>query len=130
MTHHQRFLAYLRAYEAQDIAQVADMFADDVSLRDWKIHVTGKQAAIAETQANFAAARSIEIQPLHLHESARSVAGELRIVVDGTVELFVVDVVDFDDAGRITAIRAFIGRGDEAPTPSNPGRPTLPGLTA
>jgi len=113
MTHRDRFLAYLRAYEAMDIERVAGMLADDVSLRDWKIAVRGKAAAVAETRANFAASRSIAIEPLRLYEGGASVAGELRIVVDEHIELFVVDVLDFDPQGRIVAIRAFLGRGDD-----------------
>lgn len=112
MTSRDRFLEYLRAYESRDIDRVADLLADDVSLRDWKIAVHGKAAAVAETQANFEAARSIQIQPQRLHVGEASVAGELRILVDGHIELFVVDVLDFDSQGKITAIRAFLGRGD------------------
>jgi steroid delta-isomerase len=113
MTLLDRFLAYLRAYEQKNIEQVAAMLADDVTLRDWKISVRGKEIAIAETRANFEAAQSIQIEVLRLFESASSVAGELRIVVDGTTELFVVDVLDFDDQGQIRAIRAFLGRDNE-----------------
>ena len=112
MTHQDRFLAYLQAYESRDIVRVADMLADDVSLRDWKISVRGKAAAVAETQANFDASRSIEIHPLRLHVGEASVSGELRILVDDSIELFVVDVLDFDAQGKIRAIRAFLGRGD------------------
>ncbi len=112
MTNRERFLAYLRAYESMDIARVAALLTDDVSLRDWKIAVRGKAAAVAETKANFDASRSIAIEPLRLYEGEASVAGELRILVDGHIELFVVDVLDFDAMGRITAIRAFLGRGD------------------
>jgi hypothetical protein len=87
------------------------MFADDITLRDWKILVTGKTAALAETRLNFDAARSIQIQTLRLYEATGSIVGELKIVVDGSIELFVVDVVDFDSEGRIKSIRAFLGRG-------------------
>ena len=112
MTHRDRFLAYLRAYESRDIDRVADLLAEDVSLRDWKIAVQGKAAALAETRANFEAASAIEIQPLRLYVGESSVAGELRILVDDCIELFVVDVLDFNPQGKISAIRAFLGRGD------------------
>jgi steroid delta-isomerase len=112
MTNTDRFLTYLRAYTSKDIDRVADLLADDVTLRDWKIAVRGKAAVVAETQANFDAARSIEIQPLRLYAGEASVAGELRILVDDSIELFVVDVLDFNPQGLICAIRAFLGRGD------------------
>lgn len=113
MTNQERFLSYLRHYERKDLDQISRMFSDDVSLRDWKICVKGKVAALAETKANFDAATSIQIQPLCVYETSNAVAGELKILVDGNVELFVVDVVDFDADGKIKAIRAFLGRGDE-----------------
>jgi hypothetical protein len=37
------------------------------------------------------------------------VAGELRIVVDEAIELYVVDVIEFDDRARVTAIRSYCG---------------------
>lgn len=112
MTHADRFRSYLRHYAARDLPPIAEMLAPRVHLRDWDISVHGRAEVLRETAANFARSRSIEIDVLTLHESADAVAGELRIVVDGTIELFVVDVLEFDDDGRITAIRAYEGRGD------------------
>jgi len=37
----------------------------------------------------------------------------LRIGINGRDTLHVVDVFDFDAEGRIAAIRAYIGRGDD-----------------
>ncbi|MBX9868598.1 MAG: hypothetical protein K2X63_02265, partial [Burkholderiaceae bacterium] len=113
MTNQEKFLSYLRHYESKNLDQISEMFSEDVTLRDWRICVGGKVAAVAETKANFEAAQSIQIQPLHLYETSSAVAGELKILVDGKVELFVVDVVEFDAGGKIKAIRAFLGRGDE-----------------
>ncbi len=107
------FLNYLESYAAKDLGAIAAMFADDISLRDWKIRVVGKDAALRETQHNFDSVSSLSIEPLRLYEGANSVAGELRIVIDGQIELYVVDTLDFDTAGKITAIRAYLGRGDD-----------------
>lgn len=115
MTNRQRFLSYLRHYESKHLEQISEMFAEDVTLRDWKFCVRGKPAAPAETKTNFEAARSIQIHPLYLYESQNAVAAELTILVDGSDELFVVDVVDFDSDGKITATRAFLGHGDGSP---------------
>lgn len=110
MSHQARFRAYLEAYAAKDIAAVGAMLAEDVGLRDWNISVRGKAAALEATAANFAAAQSIAIEPLCLFESATGVAGELRIRVNDTIELFVVDVIEFDQHGLITDIRAYLGK--------------------
>ena len=103
---------YLRAYSAKDLRAVSAMFADDVALRDWKISVVGKNAAISETAKNFEAADAIDIEILQTHESKNTIAGELRITVDGDEVLYVVDVVTFTAEGKIRSIRAYLGRGD------------------
>ncbi len=104
--------AYLAAYAARDLAAVAAMFADTITLRDWKIRVVGKAAALAETRKNFESVDSLAIDVLAAYERDGGAAAELRIVVNGKDILHVVDVFDFDADGRIAAIRAYIGRGD------------------
>jgi uncharacterized protein (UPF0218 family) len=108
----QRFERYLAAYAAKDIGAIDAMLVADVRLRDWSISVRGKAAFLAETQRNFENAESITIEIIQTTESSQSVSGELRIVVNGQVELFVVDVIDFDAQGLVTAVRAYKGRGD------------------
>lgn len=113
MANTEHFLAYLKHYSRRDIDRVSDMLNDDVVLRDWNISVVGKAAALAETGRNFESVRSIEIEVLALYGGDDAVAGELRIVVDGTIELYVVDVISFDSNGKIKSIRAYLGRGDD-----------------
>ena len=113
MSNPDRLIAYLRAYAAKDLSAIREMFAENIRLRDWKISVSGLAAALDETAKNFASAGSMEIEALRLYPAGDTVAAELRIVIDGTVELRVVDVVSFDASGRITAIRAYLGRPDE-----------------
>ncbi len=112
MTNKERFLTFLRHYADKNLDAIAPMFADTVRLRDWNIAVTGKDAALRETAKNFAEAASIEIAVLALYESADSVAGEVHIVVDGTVHLYVVDILTFSDDGLIIGSRSYLGRSD------------------
>jgi len=109
-----RFLDYIAAYARKDLAAIGAMLADDVQLRDWNLAVRGKEAALAETARNFAAAATVDIETLALYTSEDAVAGELRIVVDQHEELHVVDVLSFDAQGAIVSIRAYLGRGDGA----------------
>ena len=113
MSRTELFLSYLQHYADKNLQAIAAMLADEVTLRDWKISVRGKPAVLAETAKNFGAAQSVQIEALRLYEGADSVAGELRILVDGSIELFVVDVIRFGADGRILAVRAYLGRGDE-----------------
>lgn len=105
-------LSYLKRYEEKDLETIAEMFSDDIVLRDWKIYVAGKKNALKETKKNFEAADSIEIEVLHTHEDGDTVAAELKITVDASEELYVVDVITFNSSGKINSIRAYLGRGD------------------
>ncbi len=105
--------AYLAAYASRDLAAIETMLADTVTLRDWKIRVVGKAAALAETHKNFEAVQRLQIDVLAAYERPGGTAAELRIVIDERDTIFVVDAFDFDAQGRIAAIRAYIGRGDD-----------------
>lgn len=111
-TNKQRCLDYLAKYAAKDLEGVKALFAEDIVLRDWKIYVEGKAAALRETHKNFEAANTIEISVLSTYENNDTVAAELKITVDTTEVLYVVDVVTFNAEGKIKAIRAYLGRGD------------------
>lgn len=108
----ERARRYLAAYAAKDLATIETLLAPDVWSRDWNHRVNGKAAVLAEFQQNFDHARTLHIEVLHLHATAHSVAAELRIVVDGHIELFVVDVFEFDAQGRVAALRAYRGLGN------------------
>lgn len=105
-------LLYLKKYAEKDLVAMNTMFADDIVLRDWKIRVEGKDKALSETKKNFQNAKSIVIDVLHTHVSGNTVAAELKIIVDHTEELFVVDIITFNKALEIQSIRAYLGRGD------------------
>ena len=112
MNHTELFRTYLHHYADKNLEAISAMLAEEVHLRDWNISVHGKAAALRETEKNFAEAESIEIRVLALYENSDTVAGELHIVADGRINLYVVDVVTFNTQGCITAIRSYKGRGD------------------
>ncbi|MDC7998041.1 nuclear transport factor 2 family protein [Gilvibacter sediminis] len=112
-SHKDLALLYLRKYAEKDLQAMEELFAEDIVLRDWKIRVVGKALALSETKKNFEAATSLTIEVLDTYENEDTVAAELKIVVNGTEELFVVDVMQFNAQGQIKAIRAYLGRGDD-----------------
>ncbi len=112
MNHTEFFRTYLHHYADKNLEAISAILAEEVHLRDWNIPAHGKAAALRETEKNFAEAESIEIRMLALYENSDTVAGELHIVADGRINLYVVDVVTFNTQGCITAIRSYKGRGD------------------
>ncbi len=108
----QTAVLYLKKYAAKDLDGIADMFSDDIILRDWKIRVCGKTNALNETRKNFEGVNTIEIEVLSTYENKDTVAAELKITVDSHEELYVVDVITVNAKSKITSIRAYLGRGD------------------
>ncbi len=104
--------SYLNSYADKDLTAIEAMFANDILLRDWKISVLGKEKALAETKKNFESANTIEIEILTTYENQNAVAAELKITVDDSEVLYVVDVITFNATGQISAIKAYLGRGD------------------
>ena len=100
---------FLRAYEARDIDAIAPMLADEVRLQDWNLVAEGRDAVLAETMRNFRDATQLEIEVRQLYEAESCAAARLRIVVNGSIELEVVDTIEVDGDGRIRSIRAYKG---------------------
>lgn len=105
----ESLLLYLKAYAAKDIDQIAAQLSPDVQLQDWNLAVQGAAAVLDETRKNFQAASQLAIEVVQVLSDARSAAAVLRISVGEEAILDVVDVLTFDDQGRIAAIRAFKG---------------------
>lgn len=113
MTNKDLCLAYLKRYAEKNLDEIAEMFDDEIVLRDWNILVHGKQAALSETRKNFDSTQSIAIDVLFVYENQNSTAAELKITLNENIELYVVDVITFDSSSKIKSIRAYKGRGDQ-----------------
>jgi hypothetical protein len=97
----------LAAYQAKDIATIASMFHSDVVLRDWNSEVRSHAAAVAEFTKNFEQAHSLKIQIKRIYLCELSAAAELEITVNQTELLNVVDVLSFNEEGKILSIVAY-----------------------
>lgn len=106
-------LSYLQKYAKKDLNGIESMFTDDIILRDWKIRVLGKENALSETRKNFESVDVIAIDVLTTYENRNTVAAELKITIDNSEELYVVDVITLNSEGKIASIRAYLGRGDD-----------------
>jgi hypothetical protein len=100
---------FLAAYEAKDMAAIAAMFHPDVVLRDWNSGVSGHAAAVAEFTKNFQQANSLKIVIKRIYLAELSAAAELEITLNQTELLNVVDVVSFNEEGKILSVVAYRG---------------------
>lgn len=86
-------LSYLNKYQNKDLMGIEEMFDKDITLRDWKITVIGKEKAIIETKKNFDSVNSINIEVFEIYENKNSVAAELKITIDYNEEFCAVGAV-------------------------------------
>lgn len=101
---------YFDTFSNMDLPKLEELFSDNVTLRDWEIQAEGKRDVLAANEKIFNAVTNIHVDPLKLYEDGNTVIAELRISVDSGKERFlVVDIIDFDNEKKISAIRAYKG---------------------
>ena len=109
MSYVNQFRQYLSAYARKDLQAIEAMLNEEATLQDWNLVVNGKLEVLRETQSNFEAARSIEIEIKREFVNGRDAAAELHIVIDETVHLEVVDIVRFNARGLVESIKSYKG---------------------
>jgi steroid delta-isomerase len=109
MTLTNRALLYFHNFSTHNITGLANQFSEHVTLRDWDQAQVGKQQVLAANQRIWDSTESIVVTPLAVYEQGHTVAAELLITVNRTEHIWVTDIIDFDDQGLITAVRAYKG---------------------
>ncbi|RKT87176.1 steroid delta-isomerase [Saccharopolyspora antimicrobica] len=102
--------SYLKAVATGSAADVAALYAEDATLEDpvGSEPVRGR-AAITEFYSTLENMRQ-DVELLALRVAGDSAAFHFRVrteLPDGAAEIEPIDVMTFDEAGRITTMRAF-----------------------
>lgn len=105
----QMALRYFDAFQSRDIERVKTFFNESVSLRDWDIDVKGISEVADANIGIFNSVTSISVVPLKLVSQDNTVCAELDIVINNSIFLRVVDIIEFDENGKIRSIRAYKG---------------------
>ena len=99
---------YFETFSNKDLDGLAEIFTDDVALRDWTQSATGKVAMLAANKDLFDAVNTITATPVALYEEGDTVVAELVIVVNSDESMVVVDVIKFQD-NKISSVIAYRG---------------------
>lgn len=105
-------LPHLEKDAEKDAHSIAKLFADNIILGDRKIK--GKGGAINETQKDFHSVDTLHINVLDYYENQGAIALALKITIDREEELYVMDIIEVNCVGKITSIKAFLGRNRTA----------------
>ena len=102
-------IEYFETFSRKDLDGLGIMFTGDVTLRDWEISATGIDEVLAANKKIFDSVEYIHVMPLNLYQDSNTIAAELSIVVSGAVHLSVVDLITFNEVGKIVSIKAYKG---------------------
>jgi hypothetical protein len=83
-----------------------EMYSDDIHLRDWNGEWKGKQAVLEMNESLFQSEFSVDIESIKKMDNTTIVQFKLHIA---DTEYRVIDLIDWDDNGKIKRILAYNG---------------------
>ena len=96
MTLKEITLKYFQDFSNKDISSLKKVFANDIVLRDWEIEAKGIDAVIKANQNIFNNVISILVDPQNLYQEGNIVIGELKILINDSEMIYVVDLLEFN----------------------------------
>ena len=102
---------YFKRWNNKSITELSILFSEDIKLRDWNIDVSGFDDVVQANLNIFKELPNIkaEILKLFVCENKKTVTAELLIHLNNNDKINVVDIITFNDNGKIKSIRAFKG---------------------
>jgi len=100
---------YFKLFSNKDINALSSIFSKKITLRDWKIKSTGIKKVLKQNKKIFKNCKSIHVKPLKIFQKKKTIIAELRICINGSKNLYVIDVIEFDKKNKIKSIRAYLG---------------------
>jgi hypothetical protein len=100
---------YFDAFSSADLVCLRDCLSNDISLRDWNIDVSGIELVIREYLNIFRSLSDVSVNVVNLLEVGSTVVAELIITANEIGSIKVVDILSFDQNGKISSIRAYRG---------------------
>tara|TARA_Y100000588_G_scaffold343192_1_gene388528 strand:+ start:348 stop:677 length:330 start_codon:yes stop_codon:yes gene_type:complete len=102
-------LEYFKAFESKRLNLLEIMFAESITLRDWELNLHGKKEVLLAIENIFNTSKSLSIKPIVIYSNKNTIIAELEIVINNKDKIAVVDIIKFNDLGKISAIRAYRG---------------------
>lgn len=100
-------LKYFKFFSNKDLNGLEDMFSDEIVLRDWDVFESGKPNVLQVNENIFSIVKSIIINPINMYCDNETVISELEVIINNVERIFVVDIVRFNENGKIANIHAY-----------------------
>ena len=101
---------YLTAWNKRNKDAFEQLFAEDISLKDWEIEAGGKASVIGANANIWEAVPDIHISIMHIGVCEEQNKTYAEIIVTSTQEnlnLRVIDVIKFNNDGKIKSVDAY-----------------------
>ena len=100
---------YFKVFSKKKIDELSELFSDDITLRDWENNTSGKTEVLNINKKIFNNVESINVVPINLYKNENKIIAELEIIINGKEKILVVDIISFNNDGKIKSIKAFKG---------------------
>ena len=100
---------YFKVFSEKKINELSQLFSDDITLRDWENNASGKPDVLNVNEKIFKSAVKINVFPLNFYKIDNIVIAELEITINNKEKILVVDIISFNNQGKISSIKAFKG---------------------
>ena len=112
--HYERLArSYFSAWNAHSSVRLADLLAEDASLRDWNVEKRGRDAVVEANVGIWKAVPriTIELVKVHVANVTRTVTCEILVQLHNEANevLKVADVITYDEQDKIVSVRAYKG---------------------
>ena len=92
----------------KDYGSLKALFSENIVLKDWDVHVTGKNEVMKAIKIMFDSADKIKVSPVSFFvNSDYCYAVQVSILIDTDSKIDVIDVISFNTVVEITEIVAF-----------------------
>ncbi len=100
---------YFEKWNSHNLSDIIELFSEDSNLIDWNIKVKNKTKIKNTLNDIFTNCPDIrcEILKVHISESTKTSITEILVHVNKNEILDVVDIIKFNDEGKIVNLKAF-----------------------
>jgi len=97
---------YFNAFGNKDQITLLRMFDENVELIDWEVNLSGRSAVMQNNNDLFESVKEIKITPMLIAVYGLTSVSKILVEIDGQ-SLNVIDMITFDNLGKIVKIEAY-----------------------
>ena len=100
---------YFKVFSEKNIDELTKLFSKNVILKDWENSASGLIEVLKVNKKIFKSVNTIEVKPINIYSDNNTVISEIEIFIDKSDKINVVDIISFDQEGKILSITAYKG---------------------